>query len=136
MFCRTTSVLCEPINNYLLTCYPVRTENIKPSVMSHGPHFFRSVLCDFGLRIFHCGTDNQLINRYCQILVRQAECRKGRAKISADTSARLFMVTCLKYTDIQQLNCKCQELNPTHFTVSLVPTLWVFTPPGEFYPQS
>ena len=39
-------------------------KNTKPSVTSHGPHFVRSVLCDFGLSIFQYGQGNQLINRY------------------------------------------------------------------------
>ena len=39
------------------------TENTKPSVTSHGPHFVRSVLCDFGLSIFQYGLSNKLINR-------------------------------------------------------------------------
>ena len=62
MFCRTTHLFCNQLINYLLTGYPVRTENTKPSVTSHGPHFVRSVLCDFGLSIFQYGPGNQLIN--------------------------------------------------------------------------
>ena len=63
MFCRTIHLICNPLINYLLTDYPVRTENTKPSVTSHGPHFVRFVLCDFGLSIFQYGPGNQLINR-------------------------------------------------------------------------
>ena len=64
MFCRTTHLFCNQLINYLLTGYPVRTENTKPSVTSHGPHFVRSVLCDFGLSIFQYRPGNQLINSY------------------------------------------------------------------------
>ena len=48
---------------YLLTSYLVRTKNTKPSVTSHGIHFVRFVLCDFGLGTFQYGPGNQLINR-------------------------------------------------------------------------
>ena len=71
--------------------------------------------------------------------------RKRQAKISADISAHFFRVMCNKVsgilTNTQKLNCWCQELDPTHFTISLVPTWWNFTsssefkPPGEFYPN-
>ena len=40
------NVFCKQLMNYLLTGYPVRTENTKPSATSHGPHFVRPVLCD------------------------------------------------------------------------------------------
>ena len=60
----TRYVFCNQLINYLLTGYPVRTENTKPAVTSHGPHFVRSVLCDFGLSIFQYGPRNQLLNRY------------------------------------------------------------------------
>ena len=50
MFCRTTHVFCNQLINYLLTGYPVRTENTEPSVTSHGPHFVRSVLYTTTLR--------------------------------------------------------------------------------------
>ena len=33
----------------------------------------------------------------------------------------------------QKLNCRCQELDPRHFIVSLVPTWRIFTLPNEFY---
>ena len=65
-------------------------------------------------------------------------------------SARLFRVTCNNvsgiylsiylyiymyiYIYISTLNYGCQELDPTRFTVSLVPTWWIFSPPCEFYP--
>ena len=62
MFCRTTHVFCNQLINYLLTGYQVCTENTKPLVTSHGPHFVRSVLCDFGLSIFKYGPGNQFKN--------------------------------------------------------------------------
>ena len=64
MFCRTTHVFCNQLVNYLLTSYPVRPENTKPSVTSRGRHFVRSVLCHFGLSIFQYGPGDQLIDRY------------------------------------------------------------------------
>ena len=73
-----------------------------------------------------------------QILARQEEYRKRRVKISADTSACLFMATynkSLKYTNTQRLNCRCQQLDLTYLTVSLVPTWCIFTPPSEFLPH-
>ena len=33
------------------------------------------------------------------------------------------------------MNCRCQELDLTYLTVSLVPTWWIFTPPSEFLPH-
>ena len=54
-------MFCNQLIDYLLTGYPVRTENTKPSVTSHGTHFLRSVLCDFRLSIFQYGPGNQLI---------------------------------------------------------------------------
>ena len=57
-------MFCNQLINYSLTGYPVRTEHTKPSIRSHGPHFVRPVLCDFGLCIFQYGLGNQLINRY------------------------------------------------------------------------
>ena len=41
-----------------------------------------------------------------------------------------------KYTNTQKLNGRYQELVPTHSTVSLVPTWWIFTLSGYFLPQS
>ena len=58
---QVTSSVIQHID--LLTGYPVRTENTKPSVTSHGPHFVQYVLCDLGLSIFQYGPGNQLINR-------------------------------------------------------------------------
>ena len=56
--------VCNQLLNYLLTGYPVRTENYQ--ALSHKPHFVPSVLCDFGLSIFQYGPGNQLINGYYQ----------------------------------------------------------------------
>ena len=55
-------VFCNQLINYLLTGYPILTENTKPSASGIG---------DFGLSIFQCRLGNQLINRrYCiEILV-------------------------------------------------------------------
>ena len=50
-----THVFCNQLINYLLTGYPVRAENTKPSVTPHGPHFVHSVLCDLQLNIFQYG---------------------------------------------------------------------------------
>ena len=72
---------------------------------------------------------------YCQILARQAEILQRRAIISADISARLLRVRCNKVSGVnkQKVNCRCQELDTTHF-VLLIPTWWIFTPPIEFLP--
>ena len=40
-----------------------------------------------------------------------------------------------KYTNTQKLNGRYQELDPTHFTVLLVPTWWIFTLPSDFLPH-
>ena len=79
-----------------------------------------------------------LIQFIVKFLQDKKKYRKRRAKILADISARLFMVTynkSLKYTNTQRLNCRCQELDLTYLTVSLVPTWWIFTPPSEFLPH-
>ena len=66
----------------------------------------------------------QIFGVYCQILARQEE-------ILQKTSKNIS----LKYTNEQRLNCRCQELDLTYLTVSLVPTWWIFTPPSEFLPH-
>ena len=48
----TRHVYFNQLINYLLTGYQVCTGNTKPSVTSHGPHYVRSVPCDFRLSIF------------------------------------------------------------------------------------
>ena len=49
--------------------------NTKPSATSHGLHFVRSVLCDFGLSICQYGPGNELINRcYCLTACLYAKC--------------------------------------------------------------
>ena len=56
---------------------------------------------------------------YCQILARQAEILQKKSK-----NIGLFRVTLsqsLAYTNTQKFNCRCQELDPKHFTVSFVP---------------
>ena len=60
IFCRTTYVFCNQLINYLVDRSLLK--NTKPSVTSHGPHFFQSVLCDFGFSIFQYGPCNQLID--------------------------------------------------------------------------
>ena len=62
---------------------------------------------------------------YCQILARQEE-------IPQKTSKNISRYFCssfqghvqqgLRYTNTQRLNCRCQELDLTYLTVSLVPT--------------
>ena len=47
-----TQMFRNQLINYLSTGYPARTENTEPSVTLHGSHYVRSVLSDFGLRIF------------------------------------------------------------------------------------
>ena len=76
----------------------------------------------------------------CQILSRQAEIpQKTRKKYqpkfllvfsgSAVTKSQVYLDT-----NTQKLNRRCQELNPAHFTVLLVPTRWIFTPHSEILP--
>ena len=60
---RDLVVLSHQLIDYLLTGYPVRTQNAKPSSTSHGPYFVRSILCDFGIGSFQYGPVRQLINR-------------------------------------------------------------------------
>ena len=76
----------------------------------------------------------QIFLLFVKFLQDKRKYRKRREKISVNISARLSgsRVTNLKYTNTQKLNCRCQELDPTHFTVSLVRIWWTFTPPNEF----
>ena len=83
--------------------------------------------------------DSLLTGVIVKFLQDKKKYRKKRAKISADISARLFRVTCNKVsgilTNTQRLNCRCQELDLTYLTVSLVPTWGIFTPPSELLPH-
>ena len=51
------TLFCNQFINYLLTGFPGRIENTKPSVTSHGPHFV-GPYCVF----YQYGQGNQLIN--------------------------------------------------------------------------
>ena len=46
------------------------------------------------------------------------------------------MLGVFRCTNTGKLNCRCQELDPAHITVSCMLMWRVFTPPGEFYSQS
>ena len=70
--------------------------------------------------------------------------RKRRAKISADISARLFRVTCNKVSGIlihkdwivvSRAGPNISYCLTCAHLVNFYPTQWVFTLPGEFYPN-
>ena len=79
------------------------------------------------------------IYNYCQILARQAKIPQikdeQRYQPIFFSSFQGHVHRSLKYTGTQRLNCRCQELDSAHFTVSFVPTWRIFTPPVKFLPH-
>ena len=72
-------------------------------------------------------------HKYKGSLIRKENNTNGVNRLnSVQKATNLESVT--KQVNTQKLNYILQELDPTHFTVSFVPTWWIFTPPCEFLP--